>query len=86
MTIAQIDPLNVEAFLPLSEFGRVRPGMPAEVYPEDPIGGKYDAVVMIADRVFDAASATIGVRLDLPNPKLIVPAGLKCQVHFVGVG
>ena len=85
VTIAQIDPLNVEVFVPASEFGRLHPGMTAEVYPEEPIGSKYDATVTVVDRVFDAASATIGVRLELPNPKLALPAGLKCRVRFLGV-
>lgn len=85
MTIAQIDPLSVEAFVPLSQFGRLHPGMPAEVYPEKPIGGKYDAVISVVDRVFDAASGTIGVRLDLPNHNDALPAGVKCQVRFIGV-
>jgi RND family efflux transporter MFP subunit len=85
LTIAQIDPLNVEVFVPLSEFGKVRPGIPAEVYPEDPIGGKYVALVTVVDQVFDAASGTIGVRLELPNPEYALPAGLRCHVRFIGV-
>jgi RND family efflux transporter MFP subunit len=85
MTVAQIDPLNVEVFVPLSEFGRIHAGMLAEVYPEDPLGGKYDAKVTVVDQVFDAASGTIGVRLDLPNPERSLPSGLKCQIRFLGV-
>jgi hypothetical protein len=27
----------------------------------------------------------MGVRLELPNPKLVLPAGLKCRVRFIGV-
>jgi len=60
--------------------------MPAEVYPEDPVGGRYDATVDVVDRVFDAASGTIGVRLNLRNPDYALPAGLKCQVRFAGMG
>ena len=60
--------------------------MPAEVSPEDPIGGKYAAVVTVVDQVFDAASGTIGIRLDLPNPGYALPAGLKCKVRFAGIG
>jgi RND family efflux transporter MFP subunit len=86
LTVAQIDPLNVEVFVPLTEFGRIHPGMPAEVYPEDPVGGSYDAKVTVVDQVFDAASATIGVRLELPNPNYALPAGLKCRVRFAGIG
>ena len=86
LTVAQIDPLNVEVFVPLTEYGKVRPGMAAEVYPEAPIGGKYAAVVSVVDQVFDAASGTIGVRLELPNKDYVLPAGLKCQVRFAGIG
>jgi len=86
VTVSQIDPLNVEVFLPLSQFGRIRPGNIAEVYPEEPVGGRYAATVTIVDHVFDAASGTIGVRLEIPNPNYALPAGLKCQVRFNGVG
>jgi RND family efflux transporter MFP subunit len=86
VTVSQVDPLNVEVFLPLSQVGRIRPGNIAEVYPEEPVGGRYTATVTIVDHVFDAASGTIGVRLEIPNPNYALPAGLKCQVRFNGVG
>lgn len=83
MTIAKIDPLNVEVFVPITQYGRIRPGMIGEVMPEDPIGGKYLAKVKIVDHVFDAASSTFGVRLTLPNPGNKLPAGLKCRIRFI---
>lgn len=83
MTIAQIDPLNVEVFVPIGLYGSVAVGMPAEVEPEAPIGGSYRARVTVVDRVFDTASGTFGVRLALPNPEGRLPAGLKCQVRFL---
>ena len=86
LTVSQIDPLNVEVFVPLSQFGKIRLGASAEVYPEQPVGGRYPAIVTIVDQVFDAASATIGIRLELPNPDYALPAGLKCQVRFPGIG
>ncbi|MEA2867473.1 MAG: hypothetical protein QOE39_2188 [Bradyrhizobium sp.] len=86
VTISQIDPLNVEVFVPLNQFGKIRGGMVAEIYPEEPIGGRYTATVTIVDHVFDAASGTIGVRLELPNPDYTLPAGLKCRVRFSGLG
>jgi membrane fusion protein, multidrug efflux system len=86
VTLAQIDPLYVEVYVPLKEFGRIRIGMQAEVYPEDPVGGVYKAVVTVVDQVFDAASGTIGVRLELPNPTYAIPAGMKCEVRFGGIG
>ena len=86
LTVAQIDPLVVEVFVPLKEFGKIQIGMSAEVIPEQPVGGTYRATVTVVDKVFDAASATIGVRLELPNPDYALPAGLKCQVRFPGIG
>jgi RND family efflux transporter MFP subunit len=86
VTISQVDPLNVEVFVPLSQFRKIRAGMVAEIYPEEPIGGRYTATVTIVDHVFDAASGTIGIRLELPNPHYALPAGLKCRVRFSGLG
>jgi len=86
VTISQVDPLNVEVFVPLSQFRKVRAGMVAEIYPEEPIGGHYTATVTIVDHVFDAASGTIGIRLELPNPDYALPAGLRCRVRFSGLG
>ena len=83
MTVAEIDPLNVEVFVPISRYRTVRVGMPAEVRPVDPIGGVYEARVSVVDRVFDAASGTFGVRLQLPNPDYGLPAGIKCTVRFL---
>ena len=85
VTVSQIDPLNVEVFVPLSQFGKIRAGMPAEIFPEEPIGGRYNATVTIVDHVFDAASGTIGIRLELPNPDYALPAGLKCRARFSGL-
>jgi multidrug efflux pump subunit AcrA (membrane-fusion protein) len=80
--IAQIDPLNVEAIVPVEFFGSVRVGMKAQVRPEAPVEGVYTAKVKIVDQVIDAASGTFGVRLELPNPKYKLPAGLKCKIIF----
>jgi membrane fusion protein, multidrug efflux system len=52
------------------------------VRPNQPIGGSYNAVVSIVDAVFDAASGTFGVRLNLPNPDYRLPGGLRCHVDF----
>jgi RND family efflux transporter MFP subunit len=82
MKLAQIHPLNVEVILPVNLLPSVKIGMKAKVIPEAPIGGEYIAQVKIVDRVVDAASGTFGVRLELPNPKNRLPAGLKCKVIF----
>jgi RND family efflux transporter MFP subunit len=86
LTLSQIDPLRVEVYVPLSQFGKISAGMKAEVFPEEPVGGKYSAAVTVVDQVFDAASGTIGIRLELPNPDHKLPAGLRCHVRFAGIG
>ncbi|HSS66370.1 MAG TPA: efflux RND transporter periplasmic adaptor subunit, partial [Gammaproteobacteria bacterium] len=84
MTIAEIDPLNVEVFVPVDRYGTIAVDMTAQVRPREPVGGNYRARVSIVDRVFDAASGTFGVRLELPNPDYALPAGLRCRVQFQG--
>jgi RND family efflux transporter MFP subunit len=83
--LAQLDPLNVEVLLPASRFGMIKPGMQANVIPEEPLAGSYPAVVKIVDRVVDASSGMFGVRLELPNPDNKLPGGLRCTVSFSGV-
>lgn len=82
LTLAQIDPLRVEVFVPTSQYGRIRIGSSAQIHPQQPIGGSYPAVVTVVDQVLDAASGTFGVRLALPNPALQLPAGIRCKVQF----
>lgn len=82
LQLAQINPLNVEVFAPANMLGIIKVGMRADVYPEKSVGGVYKATVKVVDRVVDAASGTFGVRLELPNPKGKLPAGLKCKVSF----
>ena len=86
MTIAEVNPLYVEVFMPVSEYKAVQPGMPASVSPELPIGGNFDAEVAVVDNVFDAASRTFRVRLVLPNADHALPAGLRCTVRFLQAG
>ena len=48
-----------------------------------PGGGVHEATVAVVDRVVDAASATFGVRLELPNPNYALPGGLRCDIRFL---
>lgn len=83
MRIAQLDPLNIEAMLPMKYFGMIKPGMRAEVKPEVVTSEKREARVVVVDRVGDAAAGTFGVRLEMSNPDYQIPAGLKCEVKFM---
>lgn len=82
LTIAALDPLYVETFLPVRLYPDVKVGQPATVETEAPISGRYQARVSVVDQVFDAASGTFGVRLELPNAELVLPAGVRCRVRF----
>ncbi|MCP5368564.1 MAG: efflux RND transporter periplasmic adaptor subunit [Hyphomicrobiales bacterium] len=82
LAVAEIDPLNVEVFVPLTLFGQVKLGGGAVVVPEQPVGGSYAARVTVVDQVLDAASGTFGVRLELPNPGHRLPAGIRCRIRF----
>jgi membrane fusion protein (multidrug efflux system) len=79
--LAQINPLRVEAYAPVSLLGKITTGTDVQLKPEAPVGGVYKAKVTVVDRVVDAASGTFGVRMELPNPDLRLPAGLKCTVQ-----
>jgi len=78
--LAQVDPLHVEAFLPTSMLYAVEVGMSATIFPQQPVGGAYEAMVTVVDQVVDAASSTFGVRLALPNPEVAISAGLRCEL------
>jgi RND family efflux transporter MFP subunit len=82
LTIAQLHPLNVETFLPVSMYGQIAVGSSAELRPELPVEGALKATVVVIDRVLDAASGTFGVRLELSNPYYRLPAGIRCKVIF----
>lgn len=81
--LAQVHPLRVVVFVPVSMFGGIAAGMRAEVIPEPPLDRPRVAEVTVVDRVVDAASGTFAVRLQLPNPKYQLPAGLKCRIRFL---
>lgn len=81
LKLGQIEPLRVEVVLPVQAYGKLRVGGKAEVMPEG-LGGRHVAQITVIDQVFDSASATFGVRLELANPKGSLPAGMHCQVEF----
>lgn len=82
LTLAEIDTLRVEVFVPTSFYGQIVNGSKAQIRPEEPIKGTYTATVTVVDHVLDAASGTFGVRLALPNPDLQLPGGIRCKVVF----
>jgi multidrug efflux pump subunit AcrA (membrane-fusion protein) len=82
LKLAQINPLRVEVFAPISWLGKLKPGINAEVRLEGNRSMAYPATVTIVNQVVDSASGTFGVRLEVPNPDHALPAGLTCTVNF----
>jgi RND family efflux transporter MFP subunit len=82
MKLAQVDPLRVEVYAPLSLLGRLKTGMRADVRPEGKGQPVYQAKIVVVNRVVDSASGTFGVRLEMPNPNNAIAAGLACTVEF----
>ena len=83
LRIAQLDPLRVEAIVPMSLFGHVQAGMQAEVLIEAGQDGPQSGTVDAVDAMADPASGTFGVRLELANPEHRIAAGQKCRVRFI---
>lgn len=83
--IARIDPLKVQVVVPAALYGKIQPGGTASVQPQLPDTPLVNARVTLVDKVIDAPSNTFRVQLELPNPELAIPAGLRCQADF-GLG
>jgi RND family efflux transporter MFP subunit len=81
LKLVQVEPLRVEAVLPLAAWGKLKPKQAATVLPEA-LGSSHAATVKVIDSVFDTASGTFGVRLEMPNAGGRVPAGIRCRVDF----
>lgn len=81
LKLAQLEPLQVRAILSKDAFGKINPGVAVEIQPEI-LGKNHSARVRAVDRLIDAASGSFVVLLDLPNPKMDIPAGVKCKALF----
>ena len=81
--LAQLDPLVIEAIVPMEMFGQIQPGMQADVVPDILLKNKLRGEVIAVDRIGDTASNTFGVKLSMPNPENRIPAGLKCIATFI---
>jgi len=84
LKVAQLNPLRVHVILPKEVFGKVAVGTAVDLTAELPAGARYTAKVRSVDRLIDAASGTFVAFLELPNPKLDIPAGVKCQALIPG--
>ena len=83
MTLAEVDPLNVEVILPDDMYGLINVGTQGEVTPHIRNGEKRVTSVVVVDKVIDAASNTFGVRLEFENTDYATPGGIRCDINFL---
>ena len=84
--ISQLNPLHVEVLLPVSELGTVSVGSRADISLDVPgfDSETFIGTVRRVDAVADAASGTYGIRVELENPELTIPSGVRCKADFLG--
>lgn len=82
MRLVQLNPLHVEAVLPMEHYGQVKKDMQGGIFAEIAPNTKLNAKVVIVDPVGDTASGTFGVRLHMDNPDNKIPAGMKCVLKL----
>lgn len=82
LTVVKLDPLFIETFVPVDQYGKISVGMTGTIKLNQPQQMVMQGKVTVVDRVFDAASGTIGVRLELKNEQGLIPAGQRCRVGF----
>jgi membrane fusion protein (multidrug efflux system) len=80
LKIAQLNPLYVETFVPVSKLDRLAVGALAEVKAEGLAGPGVRGKVTVIDRVADAASGMTKLRITVPNGSYEILSGVRCTV------
>ena len=81
--IAQLDPLRVEAIVPVELYGEISRALVATITAETEPNSAREARVTLIDPMADPASGTFRVRLELPNSDHKLLGGIKCKTRFV---
>lgn len=85
MELVSLNPLYAEVVMRADRYGQIHEGMKVDVALQGSAAASDSAVrgvVTVVDRVIDAASSTFGFRVQVDNPDLKLPAGLKCHIVF----
>lgn len=85
LRLADIDTLYVEALLPAAAYPQVKLGMTGEIVPAIGAAPAERAAISVIDRVLDAGSGTFAIRMELPNARRALLAGVRCKVRLDGV-
>lgn len=80
--VVKADPLKVQVLVPAALYGRINVGATARVQPQLPNAAAVNAKITLVDKLIHAPSNTFRVQLELPNPGLSLPAGLRCMADF----
>lgn len=81
--LAQINPLRVDLVAPISMLTQIKVGMRALISSELADAAPIEATVTRIDPIIDAATATFGIRLTMPNDDRAIPPGLRCRAELV---
>lgn len=80
LTVTQMDPLRVIAWLPVATYGTISIGDRVTITPELPQQAAIVTQITAIPPVVDLGSGTYTVIVSLPNHDLSLPAGIKCQI------
>lgn len=81
-TIVETDPLLVDAYLPTDLWVSTKVGAAVAVEIERPEQMRLTGRIIVVNSVFDTASDTFGVRVELPNPGNAIPGGQRCRLDL----
>lgn len=82
LTVAQIDPLYVEAWLPVDVLSQTAEGSDIQVRLDLPEQQDVAARITVVDKVLDAATGTFGIRAEIANSDGAIPAGQTCSLSL----
>ena len=82
LRIADISMLHAEVILPAEVYSAIKPGQKVTIRANVPVKLSTQGIVKVVDRMLDVASGTFGVRLEVANPGLEIPAGIHCKEEF----
>ncbi|WP_114766796.1 efflux RND transporter periplasmic adaptor subunit [Vibrio rhodolitus] len=83
--VAKIDPLYIEASLPVEQYGQFQTGDNALVTFTMPGLESKQLPITLIDPVADPRSHTFNIRLELANANYQIPAGIKCSLELTSV-
>ena len=75
VSIAQLDPLKVNMYLPVSVFGKLQKDRMYTIVADQPINGPLEAQLTYVDPIIDSASQTFRCVFEISNPEYKLPAG-----------